>query len=148
MYLFFYFPFLFLTFFIFFIFLFFFVYMYPKSSLNINTIFYNVINNRSLFHGSLRALEERYGPAPPSSTGPLGQGAEAYSLWMAALCPLSDREKARLLKTTDTAERLRTAVACFGTAMCRMRPSVTGAGVGTGVGTGDVAVGVAGVWLS
>ena len=120
--------------------------MYPKSSLNINTIFYNVINNRSLFNGSLRALEERYGPAPPSSTGPLGQGAEAYSLWMAALCPLSDREKARLLKTTDTAERLRTAVACFGTAMCRMRPSVTGAG--TGVGTGDVAVGVAGVWLS
>ena len=120
--------------------------MYPKSSLNVQTIFHNVINNRSLFNGSLRALEERYGPAPPSSTGPLGQGAEAYSLWMAALCPLSDREKARLLKTTDTAERLRTAVACFGTAMCRMRPSVPGAG--TGVGTGDVAVGVAGVWLS
>ena len=95
---------------------------------------------RSLFSGSIRALEERYGPAPPPNLG--AAGAEAFSLWMAAVCPLSDYEKARLLKTTDTAERLRAAVGCFSTVMSRVSPagaSGTGNGNvgGAAVRTGD-----------
>ena len=87
---------------------------------------------RSLFSGSIRALEERYGPAPPPNLG--AAGAEAFSLWMAAVCPLSDYEKARLLKTTDTAERLRAAVGCFSTVMSR----VPSAGTNTSVAGGGM----------
>ena len=83
---------------------------------------------RSLFSGSIRALEERYGPAPPPNLG--AAGAEAFSLWMAAVCPLSDYEKARLLKTTDTAERLRAAVGCFSTVMSRVSPAGTSGNAG------------------
>lgn len=62
---------------------------------------------RSVFSTAIRDLESRYGPIPPAS------GPEAFSLYLAAICPLADREKARLLSSKDTLERLRCSVACL-----------------------------------
>jgi len=81
----------------------------------------------SFFTGPIRArLEARYGVAPPPSSG--AAGAEAFSLWMAAICPLPESEKGRLLGSTDTAERLRTTVGCF-SVLVRQTPVAVGHGV-------------------
>lgn len=69
---------------------------------------------RGIFSTAIRDLESRYGgPIPPAS------GPEAFSLYLAAICPLPDREKARLLASKDTRERLRCSVACLSAVMTR-----------------------------
>lgn len=77
---------------------------------------YNTKIDRRFFRGTMRArLEARYGAANPPSSGAIG--AEAFSLWMTAVCPLPESEKSRLLASKDTAERLRTTVGCFNAVM-------------------------------
>ena len=69
----------------------------------------------SLFTRNIKdRLEHKYGKAPGASAG-----SEPFSLWMVAVSPLPEPEKARLLSSRDTVERLRISVACFAAMMRR-----------------------------
>lgn len=84
--------------------------------------------------GVRRKIKERYGPAP--------NDIEGFSLWLAAITPMSETDKLALLSTKDTKDRLQRAQLALGAYVSQQSANRQNAANGTGGLTGAVATAV------